>query len=65
MEIYRLFCEWRSSEKIEMDIVNLTEQSLVLKPLGSTTAAEIMAFEEHLKKQSSGELNCLKIQLNH
>ena len=64
MEIYQLFCDWRSSGEMELDILEFYEETLIVAPLGETAEGDIVSFGQYLQTHSSTNLNHLKISID-
>ena len=65
LETYYLFCEWRNSENMDLDILDILDNTVIVTPLGKTTENDITSFEKFLKQKPSSTLKNLKISTNH
>ena len=61
LDLYQLFCHWRPTATMELDIVDLADQTLTLAPLGGTREKDLVAFGHSLAKHSSPQINRLQV----
>ena len=53
LEVYQFFCHWRPSDKMELDILDISPETVIVTPLGLTTEEELGIFDEYLQEHLS------------